>query len=60
VLPNSKLTVQYSTKYFKLSDEDLPTFEPDIKTELSFSAFMSCGDPALERILDYDPDPRGQ
>lgn len=48
-LPNSKLKVAYSTKYFKYSDTDGPIV-PDIFAEPSFSDFMKGIDPALEAI----------
>ncbi|MDR1198794.1 MAG: hypothetical protein LBK94_07235 [Prevotellaceae bacterium] len=49
-LPTSKLSVNYSTKYFKVTDEDVNTITPDIKIETSFSDFMKGIDPVYEWI----------
>jgi hypothetical protein len=54
LLPNSKIPVQYSTKYFSNYPEDLPSLSPDVKVETSFSDLLSCRDPVLETILEYD------
>jgi len=52
-LPQTKLPVQYSTKYFKTVDGDLPTLAPDIQVELSSSDYASGRDAVLERALNY-------
>lgn len=52
-LPNSRITVTYSTKYFQVSPEDTPSLYPDIEVGTSFSDLMACRDPVLEVILDY-------
>ncbi|MBK8626894.1 MAG: hypothetical protein IPN86_15405 [Saprospiraceae bacterium] len=49
-LPNSGIRVDYSTKYFKRTDEKVNTISPDIKLEPSFSDFDSGIDPAYEWI----------
>lgn len=49
-LPNSRVIVTYSTKYFTHSDEDTQSFMPDIEVENSFDDFRSCRDPVMERI----------
>ncbi|MDL2251234.1 hypothetical protein LJC12_00095 [Odoribacter sp. OttesenSCG-928-J03] len=49
-LPTSKLSVNYSTKYFKVTDEDVNTITPDVKIEMSFSDFMKGIDPVYEWI----------
>ena len=49
-LPNSKLSVNYSTKYFKRTDEDVNTIVPDVKIEMSFSDFIKGIDPIYEWI----------
>lgn len=49
-LPNSRLMVTYSTKYFRLSETDGPIV-PDIPAELSFRDYMKGIDPALEAIV---------
>ena len=53
VLPESRLVVSYSTKYFKLLDEDIPSIIPDIPAPLTYSQYMSGTDPALEVILNH-------
>ncbi len=54
LLPNSKIPIQYSTKYFATSPGDLPSMYPDINVEASFQDMLSCRDPVLEAILEYD------
>ena len=49
-LPTFKLLVNYSTKYFKVTDEDVNTITPDIKIEMSFSDFMKGIDPVYEWV----------
>ena len=53
VLPESKLVVNYSTKYFKLLEEDATSITPHIKAPISFSQFMEGTDPALKVILNH-------
>jgi hypothetical protein len=54
VLPNSRLTVTYSTKYFRMSPENTPSLYPDIEVGMSFSDLATCRDPAVEAILEYE------
>jgi hypothetical protein len=49
-LPTSKLQVNYSTKYFKRTDENENTITPDVKIEMSFSDFTKGIDPIYEWI----------
>ncbi len=49
-LPNSKLDVSYSTKYFQRTDEDVNTIAPDVVVEMSFSDFVRGIDPVYEWI----------
>ena len=49
-LPNSKLHVYHSTRYFKYSDEDLPSVYPDISVEDTFEQFNSGIDPIYEAV----------
>ena len=50
-LKNSGLTVCYSTKYYKIiEDDDLPSFIPDISMELDIKDYMENIDPWLEFI----------
>ena len=53
-LPNSDITVQYSTKYFHWYDGEANTLEPDIFIEESFTADMEGRDPVLEYIINVD------
>jgi hypothetical protein len=57
LLPNSMLPIQYSTKYFSLCPDDPPWISPDIEVEVSFDDLLSCRDPVLEAILEYEPAP---
>lgn len=49
-LPGSGIRVNYSTKYFKRTDENVSTISPDIKLEPGFSDFVSGIDPAYEWV----------
>ena len=53
-LPNSRFPIQYSTKYFATYPKDLPSIHPDIDVQASFEDLLSCRDPVLEAILDYE------
>jgi len=59
-LPNSDITVQYSTKYFHWYEKDANTLKPDIYIEESFTADMEGRDPVLEYIINYDLVPNGR
>lgn len=52
-LPNSGLSVSYSTKYFKYLEEDPDSLMPDITVETTFSDFASGKDPVLDAIRQY-------
>lgn len=52
-LPNSKIIVSYSTKYFSPYSEDTPSLYPDINVEISFSDIVSCQDPIFDTIFNY-------
>ena len=52
-LPNSKVKVYYSTKYFKKYNLDDPTLKPDIYIEESFNDFTKGIDPVIQAILNY-------
>jgi len=51
ILPNSGITINYSTKYFKETEEDEPSLYPDIEIELSSTDFFTGRDPVLEAVL---------
>jgi hypothetical protein len=50
ILPSSKLRIDYSTKYFKYSNENSNSFKPDIIIETSFSDYKNGIDPVYEYI----------
>ena len=54
VLPNSKLKVYYSTKYFKKVEEDMQTIWPDIILEERFTDYQKGLDPVWEYIINAD------
>lgn len=50
-LPSSGMTLQYSTKYFKRTGEDLKTITPDQVVETNFNDFKEGRDPVYDWIL---------
>ena len=52
-LPNSGLSVNYSTKYFKYLEEDPDSLMPDIAIETTFNNFASGKDPMLDAVRKY-------
>ena len=50
-LPNSRLEVSYSTRYYKLQDEDTPALMPDKLIEPVWELYTAGRDPAMEWIL---------
>ncbi|MGE5680292.1 MAG: peptidase S41 [Bacillota bacterium] len=53
-LPNSGYDVNYSTKYFSDSKEDIPSFLPNITIEPGFNDFAAGKDPVMDAIYNYD------
>ena len=49
-LPKSGIEVRYSTKYFKMMEEDMPTLAPDVVLELSVDDYVNGIDPVLEWV----------
>ena len=49
-LPSSKVLGNYSTKYFKRSEKEIETIEPDMSIEMSFADFKKGVDPVFEWI----------
>lgn len=49
-LPTSNLSVSYSTKYFKRTDENLNTITPDVLIETSFADYVKGIDPVYEWV----------
>jgi len=56
VLPESKLVVNYSTKYFTLVKEDVPSIVPELPAPISFDQFMNGIDPALQVIRNHSSE----
>jgi len=52
-LPNSKIQVSYSIKYFKMSENDVNTIIPDIEIETNYIDFKQGIDPVYEWIKKY-------
>ncbi|MBU5485831.1 peptidase S41 [Clostridium sp. MSJ-11] len=52
-LPNSKITVRYSTKYFKHSDEDLKSFIPDKIIEPTVENYINNIDEVMKYIINF-------
>jgi hypothetical protein len=50
-LPNSRLVVSYSTRYYKFLDEDVPAVIPDKRIDPTWTDFRAGRDPVLEWIL---------
>jgi hypothetical protein len=55
VLPESKLVVNYSIRYFTLLEGDPPTLKPGLDAPISFTQYMKGSDPALEAIIAHSP-----
>jgi hypothetical protein len=53
-LPNSGITVSYSTKYFRTDrDSDPPSLFPDLRVETSSSDYFAGRDPVMQAVFDY-------
>jgi hypothetical protein len=50
-LPNSRLVVSYSTRYYKFVDEDVPAVLPDQRIEPSWPEFRAGRDSVMDWIL---------
>ena len=50
-LPNSRLQVSYSTRYYKLQDQNTPSLMPDKLIEPSWETYPTGRDPVMEWIL---------
>ncbi len=51
-LPNSGLKVNYSTKYFKMTESNEQTLKPDIFRLAKFADYLDGFDPAFEYVLN--------
>jgi hypothetical protein len=54
-LPNSRLVVSYSTRYYKFLEEDAPAVQPDKRIDLNWADFQAGRDPVMEWILSPNP-----
>lgn len=52
ILPNSKLTVQYSTVYARTGNDESNSFIPDKTIEISIDDYVNKKDPVLDYILN--------
>jgi hypothetical protein len=52
-LPNSRLVVSYSTRYYKFLEEDAPAVHPDKRIDPNWEDFRAGRDPVMEWILSY-------
>ena len=50
-LPNSKLVVSYSTRYYRFVDDDVPAVLPDKRIDPSWENFRAGRDPVMDWIL---------
>ncbi len=53
VLPESKLVINHSTRYFKLVEEDTPSIQPQLMIPISIEQYMHGVDSALEAVRTY-------
>ncbi len=56
-LPNSKLSVDYTTAYFHDMPGNPPALMPDIEVNPSFADFAAGRDPAMKATLNYPANP---
>ena len=52
-LPNSRLLVSYSTRYYQFLEEDVPAFMPDKLIPPDWATYKAGRDPVMEWILSY-------
>jgi hypothetical protein len=50
-LPNSRLVLSYSTKYYQFVDEDVPAVMPDQRIDPDWETFKAGRDPVMDWIL---------
>ncbi len=56
-LPKSGLAVRYSTRFFKLLEDDPPSFNPDITAQLSSTDYAAGQDPVWEALQTATVNP---
>lgn len=52
-LPNSRIVVSYSTRYYKFLDQDVPAVMPDKRIDPNWADFKAGRDPIMEWILSH-------
>ena len=52
-LPNSKLVVSYSTRYYKFLDQDVRAFEPDVRMDPAWKDYKEGRDTVMDWIVNY-------
>ena len=55
-LPNSRLTVSYSTRFYKFLDEDVPAVMPDKRIDPTWADYKAGRDPVMDWILSYNTE----
>jgi hypothetical protein len=50
-LPNSRVVVSYSTRYYQFVDEDVPAVVPDQRIDPTWADFEAGRDPVLDWVL---------
>jgi hypothetical protein len=50
-LPNSRIVVSYSTRYYKFVDEDVPAVLPDVRIDPTWEDFRAGRDAVLEWVM---------
>lgn len=53
ILPNTKLGINYSSKYFTYAKEDTDSFYPDYEIKPSFNEYLNGVDPVYDWIVNY-------
>ncbi len=56
ILPNSHLTVHYSTKFYRFIESGENVVRPDNEIEYTWEDYMAGNDPALEWVLHYSDE----
>jgi len=51
-LPHCGMEVYYSTKYFRLTEDEGPSFQPDYLVERTFEDYRTGRDPVWEKVLE--------
>jgi len=50
-LPNSKLAISYSTRYYKFLDEDVEAFQPDVRIDPNWEDYKKGRDGVMDWII---------